>query len=567
MQNPRIIASRMTLAVCLLGLTLSGCQKSAVTGNPSDNGQPATAPPIAALPLATASAPPPLAYAPAAAALPSGARHIAQSLRHGRERYGYTDRAYAMSNAFGDTPPDYTVDYEGTRPWVWRANDGGYRVVEQLPDGQRSYYYGRGADRPFYITDSAGGYAYDGGRLVGIYGPNGAPLSDSYAAARADAAARYYGRAAAIYLAANHSQRQAAYAADWRARRALLVQQRQRWDEARMRDADWMYWHDQHQRDEDRIWQAERDRRSAYAATIGAAVFGAAVLVSGNHGDGGNDRAGPPAPQRQGEGGPPRNDAGSPPAQPNGAGYGQRPNGNPAHAGNAQPVGNRGPFRAQGPTAPVVQPGGIPPVAPLPPQGAGGGHPQNRPGRPAAPVIPQAPAPTFGPAHQIRIIRGPSAPLVVPAAPVTHAPPVAPALRVPPEQMPAPVRHRPDAAARSAAVGAAPEFRRARGGGGPDASPRPAPPVTPPPPVQPAVPVNRPHPVTAPAAIAPPIPPAIHPVPAQRPVPVAGPGSYIPPVEMGRGPRRAPIMPDAGPRRGPVRQPTGQPSPDSHAQN
>lgn len=381
MPTPRPTVSRMALAACMLTLTLSACQKSA-----SDNGQPATAPPIAALALATATPPTPIAYAPAATALPSGSGHIRFGLTHDRGRYSYTDRAYAMSNAFGDTPPDYTVDYDGTRPWIWRSDDGGYRVVEQLPDGQRTYYYARGADQPFYITDPDGGYAYNGGMLVAVYGPDGSPLPDSYAQQRADNAERYYDRSIAIYHAAQYSQRQAAYADDWRARRDGLAQQQQRWNDERTRDSDWAAWHDQHQQDEDGTWRAEHDRRNAYAATIGAAVVGAAVFGSGNHSDGDQNR-------------------GAPPAQTNGPGYGQRPNNNPP------PAGYPGAARVQQQPAPAAQYTGARPAAPQLPQRTGLNGPQGQPQRQAPRAMPPVPAHVSMPIHQTLTVRPSIAPI------------------------------------------------------------------------------------------------------------------------------------------------------------
>lgn len=292
-------ASRLALAACLLAPGLGGCDRAASAANPAD--QPAVAPPVAALPLTPAVATQPMAYAPVASALPQTTGHIRVVLRHDATRYGYIDRANAMSRAFGDTPPDYTVDYQGSRPWVWRSDDGGYRVVEQLPAGQRSYFYARGEDSPFYITDPDGGYSFDNGALVGIYAVDGRPLDDSYAQQRSGYAERYYARARAIRQVAQSSQRQAAYASDWQAHRDRLAQQQQQWSEARARDAEWQSWHDQHRQDEARSWQDEQNRRTAYAVAIGAGIIGAAVLVSGNHG---GDHRNQPAPQdgpRQGQ--------------------------------------------------------------------------------------------------------------------------------------------------------------------------------------------------------------------------------------------------------------------------
>jgi hypothetical protein len=371
---PRPTVSRMAIATCMLALTLSACQKSATT----DSGQPTSAPPIAALALATASPPAPMAYAPPVTALPAAAARVPARLRHGGDRYGYTDRAYAMSRAFGDTPPDYTVDYDGTRPWVWRSDDGSYRVVEQLPNGQRSYYYQRGADRPFYITDPDGGYAYDGGQLVGLYGPDGSPLPDMYAQQRAEIAARYYDRSAAVYHAVQYSRRQAAYADEWQVRRSAVVQQQQRWDEARTRNSDWTSWHDQHQQDEDRAWQGEQDRRAAYAVAIGAAAVGVVGLLSGHHDDNGQYHSAPPAANRRDNG----------PPMPQGGGYAQRPH------DNGPPAGNRDTARLQQQPPAVAQPYGLHPNPSQSPRAPGAFHPQPQ----AAYPVPQARAPM--PTHQ-----------------------------------------------------------------------------------------------------------------------------------------------------------------------
>lgn len=340
----RTTASRTTMTACILALSLSACQKPGAGASTSASDQPATAAPIAALPLATTPAAP-IAYAPSATALPPVAKPIRVDLRHDRTRYGYTDRAYAMSHAFGDTPPDYTIGYDGIRPWVWRSDNGSYRVVEQLPGGQRTYYYDSGTDRPFYITDPDGGYAYEGDNLVGLYGPDGAPLSDSYAQQRAGNAARYYDRGRAIYQAAQHSQRQAAYADDWQARREALFEQQQRWNAARSRDSDWQTWHDQHQQGESATWQAEQDRRAAYAVAIGAAIAGTAIMTSGNH-SGANqsgNRQNQPAPSA-----------------------GQRPNANPQPSGMQQQSSRTSlPHRAMAPIAAQPQ-ASVRPQAPAP---------------------------------------------------------------------------------------------------------------------------------------------------------------------------------------------------------
>lgn len=274
-------ASRLAVVAVTAALGLSACNEATPTPPASGvaseaSGQPVSAAPIAALPLATAT---PVASPLAPATLPP-ARAIKVATRPRPERYRDVDRVAEYNRGFADTPPDYTVDYQGTRPWVWRANNGAYRVVEQLPHGSRNYYYAAGSDQPFYVSDPQGGYAYDNGDLVGVYGPDGQALDIAYAERRA-AAAAYYARARALYRAAQYDRRQAAYAADWQVRRADYAARQAAYDDARARDADWQAWHDQHRADGDRHWADERNRRVAYAAAIGAVGVAAVVATRG----------------------------------------------------------------------------------------------------------------------------------------------------------------------------------------------------------------------------------------------------------------------------------------------
>jgi hypothetical protein len=113
-----------------------------------------------------------------------------------------------MGQAFADTPPDYAVDYQGTRPWIWRAGNGAYRIVERLPRGERYYYYEPGQDQPFFVQYPDYGYAYDSSGLAAVYGPDGSQLADSIAMRRAEEASRYMYRAQQLYRASQYQQRQ-----------------------------------------------------------------------------------------------------------------------------------------------------------------------------------------------------------------------------------------------------------------------------------------------------------------------------------------------------------------------
>lgn len=262
------------LAIDLAGGGLACLALAACNRNQAQ--QPVTGAPIAALQLATAP-PPPTHYAPPASALPPPPTPARVAYRPPRERYRYLTDAYDMADAFGDTPPDYTVDYDGERPWIWRADDGAYRMVEWLPEGARYYYYEPGDDAPFLIEDPDYDYAYDGGALVGVYTPAGALIQDSLARQRAYAAARYYARAEDLYRAAQRKRREAAYAADWQRRRPMLIAQRDRWAAARETVPEWRDWSRAHRSEEARRWAQERQQRLAYAAALARAGAPAAL--------------------------------------------------------------------------------------------------------------------------------------------------------------------------------------------------------------------------------------------------------------------------------------------------
>ena len=280
---------RLFTMALLCATALAGCNKA--QDSATQNGAPATGAPIAALALAT-SAPPPTAYAPPVQQIPPAPVRIATRSVPRSERYRYIDDASTMSGAFGATPPDYTVDYDGTRPWVWRSDDGDYRIVELLPEGERIYYYHAGASEPFLIRDPDYAYAYDGDDVVAVYGPDGAPLDDMIASRQANEAGAYLYRARGLYRAATQEQRQAAYAANWQERQSDIGQQQQSWDTTRDRDAEWHQWHDSHQAQEDDHWAHERDQRTAYAAAIGVAVGAAGMALLGGHHDDSNHAQG-----------------------------------------------------------------------------------------------------------------------------------------------------------------------------------------------------------------------------------------------------------------------------------
>lgn len=254
-------------------MSLAACQKPAQTAAVDPN-----ALPLGALPLNQAPPPGYAAPAPTPSALPPAPlARFAPAPRN--QRYRYVERAAAMNDAFAQSPPDYAIDYQGTRPWVWRAHNGAYRVAEQVPGGERYYYYDRGVSEPYLIRDPQYTYAYDQGQFVEMYDGYGRPLSPDVAAAQAAYAGRYLYYARQLYLAARDNRREAAYAANWQARQSAEFAQHQQWRDEQQRDAEWRDWHDQNDQREQAVWRDDRSQRQGYSAGTVAAAAGAAGVA------------------------------------------------------------------------------------------------------------------------------------------------------------------------------------------------------------------------------------------------------------------------------------------------
>jgi len=262
----RARVSRMMLLATAGGLALAAC-------SPKPAQAPAALAPLASLPLAqdagVASAPAPLAQA-----LPPAPRARTGRLATPDDQYAYADRAQAMSEAFGDAPPDYTFDYGGgEQPWVWRGDDQSTRVAEPLPDGSyRYYYYEPGADTPYLVQDPGYGYGYDNGVLVVIYDAQGRPMPAQYVDRDAVVAGQFLYRAQQIYQAALNQRRQAVAQAQWAARANIIAAEQSRWVASQSSDPGWSAYHAAHAQQEQAQWAAEQARRQAQAARYAAIV-------------------------------------------------------------------------------------------------------------------------------------------------------------------------------------------------------------------------------------------------------------------------------------------------------
>jgi hypothetical protein len=246
----------VALAALCTALALAGCDKT----------QTSSAAPLQALPLTTADTPA-AAPAPTGAALPAAPAAKVVRVSDPRDRYAYLERAYAASRAYADAPPDYAVDYQGERPWIWRGGDGSERVVERTPAGLRYFYYKPGADQPYLVQDPDGyAYGYGDGQLAAVYGPGGAVLPDYEAERRAEMAGRYLAWASALRAASLNGQRQAVEQARWDERRAQISAEQSAWAADQSRQQAWAAYHDAHQAELDAHWANERAQREAEAA-------------------------------------------------------------------------------------------------------------------------------------------------------------------------------------------------------------------------------------------------------------------------------------------------------------
>jgi len=248
-------SSALALACVML---LAGCDKQEAS---------APAPQTAsdALPLTTGPQTA-MAPAPAAEALPPAPRPRILARDNPQDDYAYVDRAYAMSDAIGDAPPDYGFDYQDSHPWVWRSNRNAVRLVEPVPGGYRDYYYAAG--QPYLVRDPHYSYGYSDGELVAVYDQDGQMLPPRALDQRAHDARRYLMRAQALYASALRSERRAVNAANWAAQQQALNAERAQWQAQQNQQAAWRDYHAAHEAQDRNDWQAERASREQSARSF-----------------------------------------------------------------------------------------------------------------------------------------------------------------------------------------------------------------------------------------------------------------------------------------------------------
>ena len=257
------LARTVGLLVCgAAAAALTGCKPGAPEAAAQD-----APPPLAALPLSNAAAPQ-TQPGPVAVDLPSARPARLGPLLDSGDGYAYLDRAYFLTDAFADSPPDYGFDYAGDEmPWVWRTDDGFVRVAEFLPYGARYYYYEPGEDSPFLIADPDYDYAFADGELVAVYDTGGALLPPEDLTLRAPLAGRELARAQRLFSVANRDPQPVAMSA-WTARRSQISSDLVRWRGLESHQAGWRTYHQQHLSTEQAHFAPERFRRAAETARV-----------------------------------------------------------------------------------------------------------------------------------------------------------------------------------------------------------------------------------------------------------------------------------------------------------
>ena len=203
--------------------------------------------------------------APAVQAMPAAPKVRYVPVAQPTQSYQYIETADQVNDAFGDAPPDYSFNYGGEHPWVWRTSSDAYRVVEPAPDGERYYFYQPGAQEPYLVRDSSYSYAYSDGQLVNVYDSRGHALARAEAERRADWAARYYARARALRAAAVQDHRDRIIAANWEQRQVRINRDRQDWARDQQQNTQWRDYHTRYGAEQAKRLEAEKQHREQQA--------------------------------------------------------------------------------------------------------------------------------------------------------------------------------------------------------------------------------------------------------------------------------------------------------------
>lgn len=297
-----------------------------------------------------------------------------------QDDYRWIDRARALWDAVGDSPPDYGFAFDGGSPVAWELRDGYWVVVEDRAEGTRSYFFAPGERGPFLIRETDRSFGYQEGHVAAVYDGGGALVPRYLGARSLDAGEALYRRGRQLREALLDRQWAPVDTGSWVNLNLFFLGIDERWDSG------WRYRNQGFAFAEQQRWAEERARRAAMAAAFArwrsGGFQGPPPPGLGNHWEHRPSRPGrPPGAGQPGRPQPGEGRPGRPwmwGGVPGGAG-GTRPGRPPS--GEVRP--GQGPGTVTMPN-PNPNPGaGTPPVAGMP------GWQGGRPGDPARPRPPR----------------------------------------------------------------------------------------------------------------------------------------------------------------------------------
>lgn len=111
------------------------------------------------------------------------------------EDYAWIDRADALWDVIGDSPPDFAFRFGDAEPWAWQTGDGHVIIVEEVAEGIRSYYFEPRSDAPFLAVEPGMSFGFEDGDVAMVYGSDGTALPEAEGMARTDEGAALLDRA------------------------------------------------------------------------------------------------------------------------------------------------------------------------------------------------------------------------------------------------------------------------------------------------------------------------------------------------------------------------------------
>jgi len=189
--------------------------------------------------------------------------------RESPEDYGWIDRADALWDAIGSAPPDYSFAFDDGQsrgePWAWETSDGYWIVVEDTPQGMRSYYFAPDAAGPFLAREAENSFGYDDddGEVAMVYDAGGGALPRAQGAAYIDEGEALYDRGVRLLRVLRQRNWEPVNTTAWVDLSFVLIGLQHQWDEGRNRHAGWRR-HRELPRviAEHRRWDSEQRRRA-----------------------------------------------------------------------------------------------------------------------------------------------------------------------------------------------------------------------------------------------------------------------------------------------------------------